>query len=403
MDDKAEAYNLILRTAELLHAYGTPAHRLERVMESVAQSVDVRASFFASPTSIMVSFRDQPQHATSLVRVEPGNVDLGKLAEFDEVLERLADGKIGATEALTELNQLASTGSRWPSALRACAFGWTSGTAAVLFRGGIAEAGLSACIGIAIVVLSLLLPRKPATVGLFEPMAAFLSAALAIIGAQLLPGVDHRLVALASIIVLLPGLTLTTAFTELATHHLTSGTSRLAGAAVVLLMLLLGVAMAWRLGEVLGFNAQSPLVRFPLPPIATYGAVLLAPFSFAILFEARAREFPVIWITCIVGFLATILGKEVLGSDLAGGAGALAVGLISNLYARWKDRPAIIPLTPGILILVPGSLGYRSLTAFLESDTTLGIAMAFQTGLVAISLVGGLLLSNVIIPPRRIL
>jgi uncharacterized membrane protein YjjB (DUF3815 family) len=93
----------------------------------------------------------------------------------------------------------------------------------------------------------------------------------------------------------------------------------------------------------------------------------------------------------------------VLGNDLAGGAGALAVGLLSNLYARLEDRPAIIPLTPGILMLVPGSLGYRSLTAFLESDATLGTAMAFQTGLVAVSLVGGLLLSNLIIPPRRIL
>jgi len=41
--------------------------------------------------------------------------------------------------------------------------------------------------------------------------------------------------------------------------------------------------------------------------------------------------------------------------------GALAVGVGSNLYALWRDRPAQVPLTPGVLILVPGSVGFRSL------------------------------------------
>ena len=59
--------------------------------------------------------------------------------------------------------------------------------------------------------------------------------------------------------------------------------------------------------------------------------------------------------------------------------------------------------TPGILILVPGSLGYRSLTAFVNQDALEGLELAFATFLVAMSLVGGLLAANALIPPRRIL
>ena len=68
-----------------------------------------------------------------------------------------------------------------------------------------------------------------------------------------------------------------------------------------------------------------------------------------------------------------------------------------------RDRPSLVVQTPAILLLVPGSLGYLSLTSFLDRDALAGIEGAFRTGLVAISLVGGLLAANVVLPPRRVL
>jgi uncharacterized membrane protein YjjB (DUF3815 family) len=83
--------------------------------------------------------------------------------------------------------------------------------------------------------------------------------------------------------------------------------------------------------------------------------------------------------------------------------GALVVGCISNLYARIRDRPALVPLAPGMIILVPGSFGFRSLTAMLEQKTLEGVDFAFAMVLVAVSLVGGLLASSAVVPPNRIL
>ena len=92
-----------------------------------------------------------------------------------------------------------------------------------------------------------------------------------------------------------------------------------------------------------------------------------------------------------------------MGREFAPFLGALAVGVVSNAYARWIDRPASVAQIPGILILVPGSVGYRSLTALLDRQTIEGIDLAFTMTLVATSLVGGLLAANVILPPKRIL
>ena len=77
------------------------------------------------------------------------------------------------------------------------------------------------------------------------------------------------------------------------------------------------------------------------------------------------------------------------------------MGCGSNIYARVKNRPAMVPSTPGLLILVPGSIGYNSLTAMVQSDTLKGVELAFQMSMTAAALAVGLLLANVVISPRR--
>ena len=75
--------------------------------------------------------------------------------------------------------------------------------------------------------------------------------------------------------------------------------------------------------------------------------------------------------------------------------------MASAAFERWRHRPAPVVLVPGILLLVPGSIGYRSLSSLLERDTIAGIDTAFTMVLTAVSLVAGLLLAGVLVPPPR--
>lgn len=419
----------LLRVAELLHVFGTPAFRLERVLLKLAGDLGVGASFLSTPTAVVASLeRSSPaggagteapggeevlgrgldDRIVHLMRCDGGEVNLGKLVEFDEIMDRVGGGELEAREGLERLEAVAAAPSRYHPVLGSVAFGLASAGAAVFFRGGWLEVLGVFVISIALQQVARLTARRSDAVGLLEPVAAFGASLAAVLGAYAF-GLDLRAVTLASLIVLIPGLTMTVGFVELATRHLVSGMSRLAGAGAVFLTLLLGVALGWRVGPMLlGLDeglAAAELARTSaaFPDWGIWGAVLVAPFAFGIVLEARPRELPVIFLASAAGFAAAFAGQATLGPDLGPFLGALTVGVVANAYARLVDRPALVPLTPGIFMLVPGSLGFRSLTSFLDADSLAGMSWAFQAGMVAASLVGGLLLANLVVPPRRVL
>jgi len=90
----------------------------------------------------------------------------------------------------------------------------------------------------------------------------------------------------------------------------------------------------------------------------------------------------------------------VLGPELGVFAGALVAGLASNLVARWRDVPAATTLVPAVLLIVPGSIGFRGLVFMLERHVLIGVESAFRMMLMLSALVAGLLIANVILPER---
>jgi uncharacterized membrane protein YjjB (DUF3815 family) len=102
----------------------------------------------------------------------------------------------------------------------------------------------------------------------------------------------------------------------------------------------------------------------------------------------------------VVAMIGAQVGVVMLGPELGGFVGALALGLFANAWSAYTRRPSLVATMPGILLLVPGSIGYRALDLFVAHDVTGGLQSAFATALVAIALVGGLLVANAILPPR---
>jgi len=57
-----------------------------------------------------------------------------------------------------------------------------------------------------------------------------------------------------------------------------------------------------------------------------------------------------------------------------------------------------VTLVPALLMLVPGSVGFRSLALLFQRDVVIGVEQAFRTVLMLSALVAGLLLANVLLP-----
>ncbi|MBO0861711.1 MAG: threonine/serine exporter family protein, partial [Chloracidobacterium sp.] len=93
-----DAVGFVLRLGRALHVYGIPAHALEEVMEKAAEKLGLRGQFFSTPTSILASFgassgpQDEP--GVFLMRVTPGEVNLGKIAELDDVATGVLRGAL---------------------------------------------------------------------------------------------------------------------------------------------------------------------------------------------------------------------------------------------------------------------------------------------------------------------
>lgn len=389
----------ILRVAQLLHAYGTPSHRFERLMDRVAACIDEPISCLYTPTGTMLSFTAGGVPETHVLRIESADVDLGKLIEFDEALERLEDGKSTLEEAAASLERIAESKPRFGKIWTTLSCGVACGGATALFGGGLIEIGVASTLGLCVALLGIALSWIPSSQNLLEPLAGFMAALSAILFSHYVTPIDDRLATLGSLVILLPGLPFTVAMTELATKHLSSGTARLAGTAATFLTLVVGVILAWRLGSDM-IHIPRPAPE-PLPGYAAWVVFVTMPIAFSILLQARVSEWPVIFFVSICGVFFAKVGGNYLAAEFAPFLGALAVGVGANWYARYLDRPAMVPLVPGILLLVPGTIGYRSLTAFVDKDALTGMDLAFNMTIVATCLVGGLLAANMVLPPRR--
>ena len=395
------------RFARKLHTAGVPAHQFERMMTALADKLGFNCQVLSAPTSIFLSFQyqdDEDDHRpipTQLDRMNPPQINLGNTAELYHMGNCLLDGEISAEQAYEKLRGWQPE-QLYPLWLRIICWGLAGGTVAVMLSAswvGIAAAALTgALIGILVTQAGDALRE-----GGLEAIAALFSTFLVFTLNHFVPGLDVFVVIMSSLIVLIPGLGLTIAVTELSTDHLASGSARLAGALVTLLKLSLGVLIGTVIVSWFGWSADVGSVTALASPPGWFRwpALLAASFSFGVLFSARKKDFHIAMLAAIISYLVSRVGVAAGGLEFGVLLASMSIAILANLYGRvYKQTGALIRM-PGVILLVPGTIGYHGATAlFLDgganvTDTTL---LALR---LLIALVGGLLFGNTLLPPRR--
>jgi uncharacterized membrane protein YjjP (DUF1212 family) len=398
----ADAEAFVLTLAEALHAYGAAAHRLEAMLTLVARRLGLTARLYSTPTAVIVSFGPLTDARTCLVRVDPGSMDLEKLSLLYAIAVEVIHGSLGPEDGRARIASVVGAAPRHGPAATVAAFGVSSAAAAVYFGGGAREVAASFAVGLGVGMVSWASGRKERGVSIAEPAGAALAAVAAALLAARAGPISTVVVTLAGVVTLLPGLGLTTALTELATRNLASGTARFSGAVVTLLGIGFGVGLGTRAAALLPAASLPPgPTAWGLPALAA--AVVASAAAFSVLLQARPRDTGWIVLVCGVAFSGARLGAHLLGPEIGAFVGALLVGLASNAFARAFDRPSAVLQVPGLLVLVPGSIGLRSVFSLLENDAVSGVNAAFKMILVATALVAGILLASLALPPKRVL
>jgi uncharacterized membrane protein YjjB (DUF3815 family) len=141
----------------------------------------------------------------------------------------------------------------------------------------------------------------------------------------------------------------------------------------------------------------------PLPGWSEWLAVFVAGVAMTVIVQAEKRAVGWILAACVVGVAGARLGTSLLGPELGALGGAVALGVLGNTYARLLDRPAQVIMVPAMILLVPGSVGFRGMSSLLDRDTLSGVETTFAMFVVAMAIVGGLLIANAVLSPRRVL
>jgi uncharacterized membrane protein YjjP (DUF1212 family) len=396
-----QAIDYVLRLGRALHAYGYASPALERALVTVSMRLGLVGHFFSTPTSIFVAFGSGSAQRTFLTRVEPGGLSLGKLADIDASARGVVSGALSPAEALARIEAVERAPVPFGPVLETLASGIASGTACRLLGGGAEDVGVATGLGVLVGLLGLTASRLQLRQGIFELVAAAIVSAAAYVAAVAGFGASPSISTIAGLIIVLPGFSLTIAMTELAARHLVSGTARLAGAFMLFLAITFGVAVGRQLAtSALGSAALVPAPS--LPEWTLWAAVFATPVAVTVLLQGRGRDMPWIVLASLAGFLGGHAGTALLGPSLGACLGALSVGLAAHAYERWRRRPALVALVPGVLLLVPGSSGFRSLALLMDQQVVGGVDAAFATLLTAASLVAGLLLAEMIadVAPR---
>src|SRR5439155_19772002 len=109
---------------------------------------------------MFASFAAPGEQRTTLIRVEPGQVDLEKLILLDDLTNKVIQGKISSAEGASRIDEIVAAPTRYGPLLTAACYGIASGTASRFIGGGWREIVASTLIGIILGLLALVADRS---------------------------------------------------------------------------------------------------------------------------------------------------------------------------------------------------------------------------------------------------
>lgn len=392
--------SILIKISKAISEAGAPSHRLESYMQVMLDKFQLDGCFFAMPTAVLASIGEGDNQRSYMVKCRPGDINLSTLQRINEVFNALENDEIDIDVALKKIHHINDHPSEYPTWLTILSFAIVSGGFTTLFSGSWQDVSVAFVMGLITGVISLFGGKHEHLSQLTAPLCATVVGFLSVTANVYLHAIDHFLVSLAGLIILVPGLGITVAIRELSTGHLVSGSSRMAGAVTTLFLLSFGLALGFLLAQ--HFYGDVPANKVDgVPEWFSYLALVITALAFGVLFKSRVKDTFWIFLSITMAYTGSLLVGLWVEQPFKSLVAVMLVSMMGNIYARISNNPASLMHIPGIILLVPGSMGFNSLSALYTNDTITGVQAAFEAVLIAVAISIGLLVGNLIIPPKK--
>lgn len=231
---------------------GGETYRAEDVVERACMAYSVDVDVFALPTGIFISLSGKDSnYQTCIKRIKKRGVNLSVIDFANNIARMLSSKEISIDKAFSLASDLVRPAPK-SSFKKAAAAAACTGCFAVLFGGGLYDFLISAVCGFLIQITTLLFSKQDMYHFIMSILGGIIGATVALISDYLGFGNQDAIIS-ASIMTLVPGLSMVNSIRDTMRGDLVSGIARAGEAIIISLSIAAGVGMVFGLWGLLGF------------------------------------------------------------------------------------------------------------------------------------------------------
>ncbi len=357
--------HLTLQLGRILLLNGSDTEQVQALMARFTSAFGVEMNLMVSYEAVLVTLISGEHIRTKIGYRLPGaGVGMAAIEAINRLVDDVGGGGVRLDEIPSALEAIEHQPPLYPRWLVVVALGVTAASLSRLFGGdwlACLAAGLAGTIGTAV---RLELGRRHVNPVLSAFIVALLSGVVGGVAVRFGSSDAAALALVAPAMILVPGVPLINGILDMIRNHMTMGISRLGFAALVVLAIALGVfAATWCTG--IGVPVDAPTRTIGVPQDALFSA--LAAGGYALLFNVRAR---MAWACGVCGVASHTLRTLLFhfGLNLVAGTliGALAAGVLAQVFARHFRAPAVALAFPGVVAMIPGAYAFRAVFGTLQ-------------------------------------
>lgn len=394
--------DLAIRLAEVVFAAGAGAAEATAAMSAVARAYGLRDTE-SDTTHTMLSLTWTDVHTNESVsrsrNVKHRNLDYARLAATSALISEVAAGQTEMVEARAGLAAIVTARPQVPWLLRRVGWSLVGAGAAILLGGGVFVAIVAFVATFVVDMLTSALAARAVPVF----YQSCVGGAIGPIAAGCVHLVDSTasasLVVVATIIMLLAGVTTFGAVHDTLSGFYLTGTARLVEAVVITVGVAAGVSgmslLLARLGMPLNIGAHLSAVPGGVAVPLIAAVVIVIGFSFAVQVPWRA-----LWVVCVLGALAELIYVLGVNADFgvvwSSAAAAIVAGALAALTGRLSRTPALSIVVTALVPLVPGLVLFNGLMQLVAGSVT-GLLGMLTAAAVAGALAAGAILGQYLV------
>ena len=333
-------------------------------MRMSARVLEIDGQFLYIPGCMIISFDDAETHTAEvkIVRTAQG-IHLSKLREVHEVYKEVIHDVVDIEEATHRLDEIMAQGDTYSKWSRILVHGIASATVGPFaFGARPIDLPIAFFLGCILGTLQIwVAPKSDLYANVFEISAAVITSFLARAFGSIHGGKLFCFSALAqsAIAMILPGYTVLCGSLELQSRNLIAGSVRMVYAVLYSLFLGFGITIGTTLYGAIDKDATSATTCDVTMPF-WFKWIFVPPFTLAIIYinQAKGKQMPIMVGIAFVGYMVNYWSAKKFASNaqIANTLGALAIGLMGNIYSRLRHGLAAAALLPAIFVQVPSGL-----------------------------------------------